>query len=48
MLLFLSILTVLISCNGQTSNKKKVTDEFTNGESVSELGNSIIAITQAT
>src|SRR5690606_32057572 len=47
MLLFLNIfLTLLISCNGQTSNKLKKTDQFTNGDTAKELGSSIMVIHQ--
>lgn len=37
-LLFLSTITLLASCNGQTSNQKKNTDPFIKGDTVKELG----------
>jgi ligand-binding sensor domain-containing protein len=49
-LLFLSILTLFTSCNGQTSNKKKSTDLFkellVKGDTVKELGSSIMVVYQ--
>ena len=45
-LLFFSILSILTSCNGQTSNKKKNSDQFTNGDTVKELGSSIMVVYQ--
>ena len=45
-LLFFSILSILTSCNGQTSNKKKNSDQFTNGDNVKELGSSIMVVYQ--
>jgi hypothetical protein len=40
-LIFFYILTILTSCNGQTSNKKINTDLFAKGDTVKELGSSI-------
>ena len=49
-LLFLSILTLLTSCNGQTSNQEKSTEQFdeqsVKGDIVKELGSSIMVIYQ--
>ncbi len=45
-LLFLSTITLLTSCNGQTSNQKKNTDQFIKGDTVKELGKSIMVIYQ--
>lgn len=45
-LLFLTILTLLTSCNGQTSNQKIITDQFTKGDTVKELGSSIMVVYQ--
>ena len=44
-LLFLSISTLLTSCNGQASDKKN-TGQFTNGDTVKELGSSIMVVYQ--
>ena len=45
-LLFLAILTLFTSCNGQTSNQKKSTDQFVIGDTVKELGSSIMVVYQ--
>ena len=45
-LLFLITITLLTSCNGQTSNKNKNTDQFIKGDTVKELGKSIMVIYQ--
>ncbi|KOY86398.1 hypothetical protein AD998_09800 [bacterium 336/3] len=45
-LLFLSTITLLTSCNGQTSDQKKNTDLFIKGDIVKELGKSIMVIYQ--
>jgi ligand-binding sensor domain-containing protein len=45
-LLFLSILTLLTSCNGQTTDKKNNTNQFVNGDTVKELGSSIMVVYQ--
>ena len=49
-LLFLTILPLLTSCNGQTSNQKKNTaqfgEQFAKGDTVKELGNSIMVVYQ--
>jgi ligand-binding sensor domain-containing protein len=45
-LLFLSTITLLASCNGQTSNQKKNTDQFIKGDTVKELGESIMVFYQ--
>jgi len=49
-LLFFSILSILTSCNGQTSNSKKNIDQFkeqfVKGDTVKELGNNIMLIYQ--
>jgi ligand-binding sensor domain-containing protein len=45
-LLFFSILSILTSCNGQNSNKEKNTDQFTKGDTVKELGSSIMVVYQ--
>ncbi|TDP61047.1 ligand-binding sensor domain-containing protein [Flavobacterium dankookense] len=45
-LLFLSTITLLTSCNGQTSNQKKNTDLFIKGDTVKELGKSIMVVYQ--
>lgn len=45
-LLFITILTLLTSCNGQTSNQNRSTDHFTKGDTVKELGNSIMVVYQ--
>jgi ligand-binding sensor domain-containing protein len=49
-ILFLSILTLLTSCSGQTSNTKKNTDQFkelfVKGDTVKELGSSIMVVYQ--
>jgi ligand-binding sensor domain-containing protein len=50
MLLFLSILTLLTSCNGQTSTQKKNTEQFNEqlakGDTVKELGSNIMVVYQ--
>jgi len=45
-LLVLAILTLLTSCNGQTSNHKITTDHSTKGDTVKELGSSIMVVYQ--
>lgn len=45
-LLFLTILTVLTSCNGQTTNHEKSTDQFLKGDTVNQLGSSIMVVYQ--
>ena len=45
-LLFLTILTLLTCCNGQTSNQKIIADQFTKGDTVKELGSSIMVVYQ--
>lgn len=45
-LLYLSILTLLTSCNGQTINKQNDTNHFINGDPVNELGSSIMVVYQ--
>lgn len=45
LLLFLSILTLLTSCNGQTS-KNNYIDQFTIGTTVKELGSNIMVVFQ--
>ncbi len=45
-LLFFSILSILTSCNGQTSYQKKNADQFTKGDTVKELGKSIMVVYQ--
>ena len=49
-LLFLTILTLLTSCYGQTSNLKKNTEQFSEqfakGDTVKELGSSIMVVYQ--
>lgn len=42
----LSILTLLTSCNAQTSNKNSKAVQFTNGDTVQELGSSIMLVYQ--
>ncbi|MBK7305472.1 MAG: hypothetical protein IPI90_20060 [Saprospiraceae bacterium] len=44
--IFLTILTLLASCNGQTSFLKRNTDHFTKGDTVKELGSSIMVVYQ--
>jgi ligand-binding sensor domain-containing protein len=44
--IFFYILTILTSCNGQTSNKKTNPDLSANGDTVSQLGNNIMVIYQ--
>jgi len=44
--IFISILTVLTSCNGQTSYQKGNTDQFLKGDTVKELGSSIMVVYQ--
>jgi ligand-binding sensor domain-containing protein len=45
-LLFLSTITLLTSCNGQTFNQHKKTDQSIKGDIVKDLGNSIMVIYQ--
>ncbi|MBR9923080.1 MAG: hypothetical protein GYB31_19810 [Bacteroidetes bacterium] len=49
-LLFLSVFTLWISCDGQISNKKKDTDQFekqsVQGDTVQELGSNIMVVYQ--
>ena len=45
-LLFLSTISLLTSCNGQTSNQKKNSDQFIKGDTIKELGKSIMVIYQ--
>jgi ligand-binding sensor domain-containing protein len=45
-LLFLSTITLLTSCNGQTSNQNKNTDQVIKGDTVKELGKSIMVVYQ--
>ena len=45
-LIFLSTITLLTSCNGQTSNQKKNTDQLIKGDTVKELGKSIMVVYQ--
>jgi ligand-binding sensor domain-containing protein len=49
-ILFLSIFTLLLSCNGQASNSKKNTDQFkelsVKGDTVKELGSNIMVVYQ--
>ena len=49
-LILLSILTLLTSCNGQTSNQKKYieqfSEQFAKGDTVRELGSSIMVVYQ--
>ncbi len=45
-LLFLIILILLTSCNGQTTAKKNKSNQFVNGEIVQELGSSIMVVYQ--
>jgi len=45
-LLFLSILTLLTSCHGQTTDKKINTNQFINGDTVNEIGSSIMVVYQ--
>lgn len=44
--LFLGILTLLTSCNGSIPNTKKSADHFVNGDTVKELGSSIMVVYQ--
>ena len=44
--LFLSLLTLLTSCNGQTADKKNNTNQYINGDTVKELGSSIMVAYQ--
>ena len=39
--LFLSLLTLLTSCNGQTTDKKNNTNQYINGDTIKELGSNI-------
>ena len=45
-LLFLSTITLLTSCNGQSFNQKKNTDLVIKGDTVKELGKSIMVVYQ--
>ena len=45
-LLFVSLLTLLISCNGQTIAKKNNSNPFITGDTVMELGSSIMVVYQ--
>jgi ligand-binding sensor domain-containing protein len=45
-IIFLSLLLFSISCNGQTSYQKRKTDTFIKGDSVKELGSSIMVVYQ--
>ena len=45
-LLFLSTITLLTSCNGQTTYHKNNTDQFIKGDTVNELGKSIMVVYQ--
>lgn len=45
-LLVLTILTLLTSCNGQTSGNNRATEHITKGDTVNELGTSIMIIYQ--
>lgn len=45
-LLFLTILTALTSCNGQTTKQEKSTDQFLKGDTVTQLGSSIMVVYQ--
>ncbi|RXJ43750.1 ligand-binding sensor domain-containing protein [Gelidibacter gilvus] len=45
-LLFLNIFTLLISCNGQTTKQQIKTDNIVKGDTVTELGKSIMVIHQ--
>ena len=45
-LFFLSTFTLLTSCNGNTFNQQKNTDQFIKGNNVKELGNNIMVIYQ--
>jgi hypothetical protein len=45
-LLFLTILTLLTSCNGQTSNQQKHTIHLIKGDTVKQLGSSIMVVYQ--
>ena len=44
--LFFNILSILTSCNGQTSYETKNADQFTKGDTVKELGKNIMAVYQ--
>lgn len=44
--LFFNILSILTSCNGQTSYQKKNADQFTKGDTLKELGSSIMVVYQ--
>jgi ligand-binding sensor domain-containing protein len=44
--IFFYILTILTSCNGQTSNKKTNPDLSANGDTVKELGSNIMVVYQ--
>lgn len=45
-IIFFYILTILTSCNGQTSNKKTNSDLSANGDTVKELGSNIMVVYQ--
>lgn len=45
-LLLFSILCILTSCNGQNTNQKSKADHFTKGDTVKELGKSIMVVYQ--
>ncbi|MFV0389776.1 MAG: hypothetical protein ACK5NT_13605 [Pyrinomonadaceae bacterium] len=45
-LLFLTILTMLNSCNGQNTSQKVKTENIVKGDSVTELGKSIMVVYQ--
>lgn len=45
-LLFLSILTLLTSCNGQTTTQQDKIENIAKGETVTELGNNIMVVYQ--
>lgn len=44
--IFFYILTILTSCNGQTSNKKINLELSANGDTVKELGSNIMVVYQ--
>ena len=44
--LFLSLLTLLTSCNGQTTDKKNNTNQYINGDTIKELGSNIMVAYQ--
>jgi hypothetical protein len=45
-LLLLTISTLLTSCNGQNTYQKRSADQITKGDTVKELGSSIMVIYQ--